>query len=406
MTDEFGAFNPFEEEEKKDSPTDENPFVSEEKKPLKDVSFEETHQKKIEHEDEERLDEIEDEYKELDEDLIDVDEEDTMWLIQRVGIGILKIVGVVGIIGLILWSIWGGSNESEQPKSEQTNQVVEKENTQQKPVVKNSPKEEVSKKEDAEKKTEKVGLWEKIFGSPKKVEIIPKEKENNTEKIIPAVTLQEENLLAQEQKSLTPDTSSIQLMAWNYWMEKERLLGQKSTPGEIALWTKDAEALFDVPFARQVSGSSDIEREKRVNALFKNTEILLTKAENIQNKTLAEISEFEAKQQLYTQEAIVHEQRFLAAMQSSDPSGIDEFLKDKIAAEKKQLENGIEAESRRLLSQKLDNYAQVIINLRNYLRVNRKALVKDVQVVVFPEDPFNRIISIQEWEALGSPSSN
>ncbi len=195
--------------------------------------------------------------------------------------------------------------------------------------------------------------------------------------------------------------ASIQIMAWNYWVEKNRLLGQKNTPGEVALWTKDAESLFDVPFAQQVTGQNDIEREKKVNALVLDTTNLLQRAENLQRKLSAEIADFARKEQQNLAKSTEYERLFLDAMNKSDPTGIDTYLEKKIEFEKKQTENGIQKESRQYLSEKIDSYAQVLMNLREYLIANRKALIKDVQVVQFPEDPFNRVIPLETWERLG-----
>jgi len=415
MTDEFGAFNPFDEEEKN---------TAEKESATPEVSFEETHQQEIEHEDEARLDEIEDEYKELDEDLLDVDDgEDTMWMIQSVSIGILKIVGVLAIIGLIFWSIWGGSDDSKSVKIANPAKKIEKVQKPKK-VVKRDTK-TTTKKEDSE------GFFSKLFSggntdesnkktekSDKKVEKIKPVKEEIRE--IPAVTYQDEIDYAENNQdnnsgqnfaystdsgragNSSTNLSTVQIMAWNYWVEKDRLIGQKNTPGEVALWTKDAEALFDVPFTEQVKGLNDIEREKKVNSLVFDTTNLLKKAETVQKKLLAEVAEFSAKERSYIAEATEYERLFLNAMNKSDPVGIDQFLEKKIEAEKNQLENGIEKESRQYLSQKVDSYAQVLMNLREYLIANRKALIKDVQVVQFPEDPFNRIVPLKDWQSLQS----
>lgn len=396
MTDEFGAFNPFSEEE--ENTVEEDSAVSE-------VNSKETHKQAVEHKDKERLGEIEDQYKELDEDLLDIeDDEDTMWMIQRVGFGILKIIGVLAILVFIFWSIWGGSSKNSKTTKNSTDKKIEKiekpKNLETKkkntanPAKKDSPKKESS------------GFWSNLFSKNDSQEKEQKETTNKkTEIVIPSVSKEEVRELETETKKSSPHMAMVQIIAWNYWLEKDRLLGKKNTPGEVALWTKDAEALFDVPFGEQIKGNNDLEREKRVNSLTENTSLLLKKAENIQNKLLAEIAEFSDKEQKKTNEATEYERLFLQAMNTSDPTGIDEFLAKKIAAEKGQIANGIEAESRRILSQKVDSYAQVLKNLHEYLLANKKALVKDVQVVDFPEDPFNRIVPLETWESLKHPAN-
>lgn len=404
MIDEFGAFNPFDEvgsesaEDKTEKKSVEKESVEE--KPAPEVSFEETHHQEVEHEDEGRLGEIEDEYKELDEEILDIDEgEDTMWLIQRMGMGILKIAGVVGVIIFLMWSIWGGNGDNTTKETPSVDKKIEK---IKKEAVKKETEKSAKKSSKAESSTEKgEGFWSKIFGGNEKTSSTKDSVKEEVE--IPAVSEKEEKELAVEVKSSSPHVATIQIMAWNYWLEKDRLLGKKNSPGEAALWTKDAEAIFDIPFAKQVEGNSDTERERRVNTLMSSVTEALKKAENIQNKLQTEEAEFDVKEKSYIAKAVEYERLFLEAMDKSDPVGIDQFLAKKIEAEKDQIENGIEKESRQFLFEKIDSYAQVLINLREYLLANKKALVKDVQVVAFPEDPFNRIIPLETWESLKYP---
>ena len=405
MTDEFGAFNPFDETD------DKNP---EQEESINDHSGEESlnnlsHQKKVEQADQAKLDEIENEYKELDKDLVDIndDEEDTLWLIQNVGVSILKIIGILAILGLVLWSIWGGGPSSkEKPKivAKEAEKLILNKNTTKKP--------DLSKSSSVKEKKTSQGFFSKLFSGGKETKSSSNSKKKNNSK------LPSQNIKNSEQKPINkidtktiaidknpaknfqPNLASVQIMAWNYWLEKERLLGQKNTPGEVALWTKDTESLFEIPFIEQIRGKSDFEREKKLNNLMLNSTKLLQRSENLKVKLQAEIKEYKRKEEKSIKEATKYEQMFLNAMNKSDPVGIDQYLAKKIAAEKKQLENGIEKESRQYLVEKVESYSQVLMNLREYLVANRQALIKDVQVVQFPEDPFNRIVPFQTWEQM------
>ena len=423
MTDEFGAFNPFEEVEEtsnnervSDEDTSEKKSSSEAEMPKTEDQKSSTQQK-----DEARLSEIEDEYQELDEDLLDIDDgEDTLWMIKKVSVGILKIIGAIGIIVLILWIIWGGDDSIDKSITKSPAKKIEKIESQKvaKPIS-------AKKSKSTQKQNKKEGgFFSKLFGGNNNSPVSTSKKEpitdlqetksNNTvnenknSRKTPAVvyqnnktqTIDTENHKNRNFAGNATNLATVQIMAWNYWLENDRLLGQKNTPGEVALWTKDAESLFDVPFAEQVKGRNDFEREKKVNTLVTETTKLLQRAENLQTKLLREQREYEAKEKSYIAEATEYERLFLEAMNKSDPAGIDQFLAKKIEAEKKQLENGIEKESRQYLAEKIDSYAQVLVNLREYLIANRKALIKDVQVVQFPEDPFHRIIPLETWEQL------
>ncbi len=222
------------------------------------------------------------------------------------------------------------------------------------------------------------------------------EEKDSTEREIPAVKDQIKSKPEQFNEN-KQHTASLEIMAWNYWIEQNRLLGQDESLGKAMILKKDMESLFDVALYDQVKGKNDVERERRVGKLINTVTSLLKRAEILQNKLLNEIYEFSAKEELYIREAIEFERKFLNAMNQSDPSGISKFLKEKIVAEKKQLESGIEAESRKMLFNKLDSYAQVLQDLHQYLMANKKALIKDVQVVNFKDDPFRRVLTIEEW---------
>jgi hypothetical protein len=382
MSDDFGAFNPFEEVENSTEDISEIDKISNAEK--KQTEIEKTDKKNIELTGEN--------YKDLDDDILDVDEEDTMWMIQRVSIGILKIAGILIFIIFIFWSIWGKERTSKE------REFAKEKTTKQKVVKKQNP----AKKTELNKIIPKInnpGFFEKLL----------KKNSKDDERLIPAVSIEDikkgKPSVIINNKTLSPHTASVQIMAWNYWLEKNRLRVQKDTPGEVMIWKKNSTALFDIPFIEQVSGKNDTERKKKVFMLISTIESLLKRAEVLQTKLLLEINEFSAKTNMYQQEALQYENKFLNAMNQADPSGIDLFLKGKIEAEKKQTENGVETESRKILSEKIDSYAQVLINLREYLIANQRALIKDVQIVKFPEDPFHRIISISEWENLKLPQN-
>ena len=309
-----------------------------------------------------------------------------MWMIQRVSIGILKIAGAVIIAGFIFWSIWGVETDTKKENNSIEEKITNK-SLPKKKHIKNDDKKSSNNIEVENKE----GIINKIFGG----------KEDD-KRIIPAVIVKKDPKTNKVNNVNTSShTAGVQIIAWNYWSEKDRLRKQKDTIGEVLIWTNNSSALFDVPFVNQVSGKNDLERERKVLVLISTVKELLKKAEFLQTKLLTEINEFSAKANIYHQDELIYEEKFLNAMNQSDPSGIDHFLEGKIEAEKKQTANGIEAESRKILSEKVDSYAQVLINLREYLIANKKALIKDVQVVAFPEDPFHRIISIEEWGNSG-----
>lgn len=310
--------------------------------------------------DEEKLEEPENQFEELDEDLTDMEEStDTVWLLRRVGGGIIKTLLVLGGIGLVGWLIWGGGTD--------------------KPSVVKVP----SEKPVIEKPVEKKETPTKNIQAPQK------KKQENSQKEIETSVL------------VVMSAAGRSLSTWNYWMETQRLAGQKGTPAAALAWKRDVEILFEIPFPSQIDGATPVIRNLQVGRLLQRIEYLLARADALQKQLSQDIVEFSSKAEISKKASLIAEQEFLDALKNSNPVGISSILDKKIEAEKLLQQNAVDAEARRIFAQKISEYTLILENLQTVLVANRAAIVQDIRVVNFPSDPFGRVIAPGAWTQQG-----
>jgi hypothetical protein len=188
------------------------------------------------------------------------------------------------------------------------------------------------------------------------------------------------------------------LSTWNYWLETQRISGQKGIPAEVLLWKREVEVLFEIPFPQQINGNTSIARNHQIGVLLQRIDQLLNRASLLQEKLSQDILEFTNKATIVRNQSLEFEQEFLNALQSSNPVGIAVILDKKIEAEKSLQQHAVDAEAREIFAQKISEYGLILENMQTLLTMNRDSIVQDIQVVNFPADPFGRVIPPEEWK--------
>ncbi|MBT3348825.1 hypothetical protein HN954_00060 [bacterium] len=276
---------------------------------------------------------------------------DVFWLVQHILWGTLKIAVVLGILGGIAWMIWGGDHSN-----------ILKIESSKKPVATES----AAKQKNEPEKSVPVETPEKL--------------------VVPAIA----TIQVAPQKNLVSSTAS-----WNYWLEKNRLREISGTLADAVNWTKKTESIFEIPFAQQIDGNSAAIRSMKLEKLSGEIYRLLESAAPLQRSLVAQGTEFSNRAAQQKTVAQAAESQFVTALSKSDPTGLEEFLAQKIEAEKNELAFSIEAEAREILWGKIDSYRVVLENVFQNISTNHDAIVQDIRVVDFPSDPFGRVIPIK-----------
>ena len=307
--------------------------------------------------DEQELEQPENQFDDLDEELSDLEEStDTVWLLRRVGIGIVKALLILGGLGIVGWLIWGGTNTSS-PETPTVTTAIEK--------SVDSVKKEITTV------TEK------------------KKKKTATKEIDEAVTTP----MPEAKMSFSGQSLSL----WNYWLESQRIASQKGISADVLRWKRQVEVLFEIPFPQQINGENAITRNYQVGVLLQRIEDLLLQSNLLQIQLETGIADFSEKAAQAKEQSLQAEGEFLAALQNSNPVGISAILERKIEAEKQLQQNAVDAEARQIFAQKISEYDVILNNIQTVLTMNREAIVQDIQVVNFPSDPFDRVISPSSW---------
>lgn len=285
-----------------------------------------------------------------DDEALDLEDDgDTFWLVQRILWGLLKTLAVVALLGGLAWIIWGKTSPQ---KNNDTTPEIE----------------------------------------------LPSPVSKKTETSIPAVPSPVKVPTTVGVPSHTPDDGSVIAASWNVWLEADRIRGQHETPGEAILWAKDVESLFETPFSQAVRGTNSVVRAQKVDRLRRTISALYTEGVTHAEHLKAEYAEYSRRAAYEKQVSQTNEAAFLAALDRRDPGGLDQFLEEKIAAEKKYTELAMQAEARAILIEKLGGYMPILTNVDTVLHVNRDAIVQDIRVVDFTGDPFGRVIDLQTWQ--------
>lgn len=291
-----------------------------------------------------------------EEDELEIETDgDVFWLVQKIFWNVLKVVIVVGILGGVVWLIWGGTPDGFFGGGDDTPDKKPVVETPKKPT--SQPKPPATKSKVPSQKTDVPTLRVSLQGNP-----------------------------------------VSQVTSWHYWLERNRLHAQAGTLSDAVLWTRRTEALFEIPFAQQIRAPSPAARSLRIEKLMGELYRLVQSSGPILSSLANQMQELTARATRESQIAQTNEAAFLRALDRSDPENLETFLKKKIEAEEKELRYSIQAEARQILGEKITQYRLVLENVYENIDTNREALVQDIRVVDFPNDPFGRVIPLQQAE--------
>jgi len=265
-------------------------------------------------------------------------EEPFFWVFQRWIWSVLKFFSIFGIIAFFIWIVW-------------------------------SPKESLEKT--------KITL-------PKNPISVVKPKEVS-KVLVPPVT--------------TSSTKDVILAAqWNDRIEIIQAQKLASLPTNGLFWVKQASAFFDIPAQLFVDGDSPQARKKKIESTLQGIEKLLEQSKDLLKNFNTQIAGFDQKISQEEQTAQEKGKAISAAFANKNAAQAEQLLSEKITAEQ-----GIA-----ILSNEMKWYKTVFFEVEKYDRglqafhenivANKDALIQNVRVVTFPNDPFSR--TYLNWELM------
>lgn len=282
----------------------------------------------------------------LDESGHELDTEEdgnVFWLIQSALWNIVKSLLAIGIIVFLLWVIWGESTDIRLPSFSSPKEVV---------------KEKIEKGKQAIEKKAK-----------------PKKIPENSQSVIQSKSYQ-----------------SVVATRWNMWLGERYRKSVRDVFGKATLALKDSDDLFSYPLALQIKGQSDTERARKVEALLKKINGLLSRYQEISGIFEFQIAQYSENLPLLSEDSLLAESQFLDSVKERRGDHLSSYIDRKIRNGNIQYENQNQIWARQVLLAEINRYRLALENLKANIETNKKALIQDVQVHEFLNDPFERVV--------------
>ncbi|MCF7906077.1 hypothetical protein K9L63_02720 [Candidatus Gracilibacteria bacterium] len=279
---------------------------------------------------------------EEDENLLVENDGDFFWILQRVLWGVLKTGVVVGLIVFLVWLIWhpGGTLKDETESN------------------KESPRAETPVKH------------------------------------VPPFT---QGQPVTSQPEIIQKHSIFTAAQWAHWMEKIQIFERENVLLYTLDWLRRASAFFSVPTENLVQGETADVRKEKVYSTLSELQEMLEEASRLQLQLGQEINDLsfsavEAKSHVEENDRLL-----LSSIQAFRPDVAGTALDQKISAQKIMYENASQLEAYRMVEKYRGSYAQFLRTLYENIFANQKAIIEDIHIVVFPNDPFRRMLTPAEW---------
>ncbi len=302
-------------------------------------------------ENEDELDEL------LDEDSL-IDDGDSIWIIQRIIFSVLKTSSVIIIIIIVIWLIWDPDGNP------------------LKKFQSNSP-------------------------SLKTVEPAPKTPSQNptnqpvyVPKDTPKTSIKEIN---------NPIIESTKL---NLFIENKRLSESQKLIEKSLTWCREGAAIFDMKMAEYFSNKSRDQRVQTFKNLLISIDTLQAESKTLSLSLTLENQGFTKKMNKADAEVQKYSAMFLESVKGYDPVNANEILNKKIIAEQDYFKHKNNIRARELVLEKINKITNDLSQYREIMIANQKAIEADIQVVDFPADPFNKILTPDEWRTFQENKKN
>lgn len=291
----------------------------------------------------------------INDELLVEQDGDFFWVLQRIIWSIVKIGLVLGVIAFLIWIIWGSEG----------NELGE------------TFKEQKQKLEQGIQKTKKGLTTNK------------KEVDQST----PLKQIQQEFIIL-------PERSALIAAQWHEWIEKMRTFQQKELIFQSLRWMDRAEAFFALPTEQLISAQETARRAVQVEVVLRDIRSMLEESDFIRRDIIGQITEFNQNIALEKSRAIQARTTLETTLQDVREEYSEKILIEKVQADQHITDYTSQLEVRHFLLRNMENYDKALRIVYDNIIANQKAIVENIQVVVFPGDPFRRLLTPTQWESI------
>lgn len=317
-----------------------------------------------------------------DEELLIDEGGDFFWLLQNVIWGTLKSIFIIVILVVIIWVIWGKKAPSQKDTPKQTPEIQQETPTQteEKKSWFTSLKEKW-KKDTSEEKTQK-----------KEVIIPPEEVKENTS--LPSTPNNAHTETPSSNITLIP---AQEIAQWHIYLEEKRLFDMHATNTSGINWIRKAHNIYAIPLSQHIRGENEYERQKQLETFLAHINTLLKESYSTRTELYKAKLEFAQKAQQAQERFNAAQTGINNALTQANGSNIEQLVKQKSQASEDHTYNSTNEQINTWLIARIEQYDKSLRSVYEIIFANQAAIIKDVRVVNFPRDPFERVITPAQW---------
>ncbi len=220
------------------------------------------------------------------------------------------------------------------------------------------------------------------------------------EKIISKIKIETPSISKTAPSATTSTKDIILATEWNNRIKEAQMDKLKNLPAEGIYWIKKANAFFDVPTALLVNGKTSQIRQKKIEDTLVEMEKSLEKSKKLKKLFGEQINNF--LQNIKKEEAIAKQagKDVTTASLEKNVFNAEQNLSEKIVAEQRIVNLTNKMKWYKTVFFEIEKYDRVLQAFQENLIANKEALIQNIQVVDFPNDPFSRTLTPAEWRKI------
>lgn len=300
-----------------------------------------------------------------DDDLLVDEGGDFFWLLQNVVWNALKSLFIIFVLVGIVWLIW-----SKKPAEEETFKKTETE------VKKESPEKVIVDKKNP--------LKTPVQTTPEVIQPTQPPSQSGADIL---------------QVNTELGHAAQKVAQWHTYIDKKNMFTDEKSLSEAFLWMREVESIYDVPLPSHFTGEQYTTKKDKITGFLNRIAYLL-------NDSLRIRTQVYQKQQIFRAEAMEAEGKFKQraeainrAVQQKQASQLSILVQQKADQSRAFSENKTEDEIRQTVLLTMERYDKALRSLYEIIYANQEAIARDIQVVNFPIDPFNRVLEPAQWRA-------
>lgn len=304
-----------------------------------------------------------------DEDSLIEEGSDFFWLLQNVVWNAVKSLFIIFVLLGIIWLVWSKSPAGGDGSSVGGREEVSKE-TPQKTQIENKKQEDL-----------------------KVIQTTPKTNIPET------VAVENEPVIVDNLRAVNTELGNVAEKAadWHTYIDKKRMFVSEKSLSESFLWLRDVETIYSITLPSHFTEENYTGRKDKINGFLNQVSYLLSESLRIRTQVYE-------KSRVYSAEAAQAESLFEqttnqinTAVQLKQAVNLPSLIQQKAEQSKNFSMNKTESEVRETVLATMERYDRSLRSLYEVVFANQEAIAHDIQVVNFPSDPFNRVITPAQW---------